>query len=342
MKTVLACAFSYLCLCVAAYAADEGLTKEQFLAALDAFQAKTRNIEFEVLAKQYDTVRGTGQLRETPYYYKTRIVMAEAPGRRVRFEREASLPWVGNNGKPMGRPALTMEQYAFNGKTATYIEWDTPAMVAPLHQWVLSGRPNQEIRGADYQSSGLALVAAYYDDAGLAQRLREAGDWTLTRAADGVFVVRARRNEYRGDRLIREITVDFNHGGAIVGTKDFVEEGALNTGYRNVVLKDFGDGIWMPESADSIMAATVLKYSFSNVKLNQSIPDSAFTLEFAPAHQVWDRRTGIKYLPDSPFRWLKYVSALLVGVMSPAGAAFVVLLLAGGAAVVIVRRGRRV
>lgn len=217
MRAFLAGVMAVAGLCAPAHAADGALSREGFLAALQAAQDRVSNIEYVVSGKRYMIESTSGEVRPTPYFYNARIVMAGAPGGRMRYERDSVVPWHLNSTSPE-QPIPMVDWFAFDGKTATTVAWRavlgrTKVQTLPSWQTIKRARDSNELTMYECIPTALMLIPTYYQDAGLAQTIARFKDWRLTHNTDGTYVVRYT------DALVfdRRITVDLSRGGAITG-----------------------------------------------------------------------------------------------------------------------------
>jgi hypothetical protein len=84
--------------------------------------------------------------------------------------------------------------------------------------------------------------------------------------------------------------------------------------YRNVVLKDYGGGMWMPEYAERY-GGHCDKATFSKIAVNQELPEDTFVLEVEPGAIVQDRIRNTHYTagPSGGEDLMKYVGDALDG-----------------------------
>jgi hypothetical protein len=331
VKATLACIISYLALCVAAHASDVGLTREQFVAALQSAQDNVKNVEFTITTRERK-IDSTGAIQDTPYYYRAHVITAAPFARNWRMEIESALRWYPNSSTTRCQTAVTYEEYAFNGRICTW-QQRTSEKGQILHQAILPQGDHDKIAQiSSTHFTGFDVIAPLYKEMGIAEYLRQLPAWQLSNHGQGLYTADGGRGE---------VTIDLSRGGNITAMSgDFVLPKSTIDEYRGIVLKQYGD-TWFPESAVLWRKFDEFKVSFEKVTINQELPKDTFAIKFDGDFQVWDRRTGIKYLANGPFGWFRYVSMFLVGLMTPAGGTFAALMTVASAVLIVVRRRQR-
>ncbi len=276
--------------------ATASLSKKDFLNLLAALQRQVRNLSWSAHTQTYDVDIETGELRKTPYYSNVKVIMAGEPGTRIRVDYDRGLPWIVG-GSLRAKPGLRLGAKAFNGKIGTHIERMPVGAdkAKPINQEITADRPKV---GMLRDTAGLNLFAPYYENVGLAQYFGELdeGKWQLLIGDQNTCTI----SENVEDVGRREITVNLAKGGAITGIK-YVLMGSVTGEYRNIILKEYDKGVWLPVSAEFVdilgpKTRRIKKIVFEEIKTNQDLPESTFVLDFVPGYQVYDKIANIKYI----------------------------------------------
>ena len=319
MRFVAAIAVLVSLLPLCAFAAENAMTKDEFLSALDKSQRQVANIELVVSAKRFDIDAETGEPRETPFYFDIRLIMADPAGQRILLVRDSAVASSWRRGSPAGRTVFTFEDYAFDGKIAVYKRVNdrgsgrnTAAAGGSPSQMILPAWPSAELEPST-KLAGLDLVPSFYEERGLAEALRACESWDITPRGPDVYLVRYAQSVTPQVSFSKEVTVDLKRG-AVTGVKKYngpVDPLLVDYELRNVVLADSG-GIWLPQSAEYSSGAVLFRLDFTGSGANRNLPKDAFTLTFDPNQRVYDVRTGIRYVPSGRLGWLKHVSSAVL------------------------------
>jgi len=287
--------------CQLSSGAASDISREDFVSLVEQCDAQISNLSFDVVREETWLTWKRGKPEPSAETVQPNVIsiraVLEGPARgKVRVEFDGDLPWA-KDGVHVSPPSPTKEWRAFNSKVETSIQFDTVSpgrKDMPITQSIWGQR--QIDTDALLGMSGVDLIPKYFKQTGLAECLRRSSDWTIERNDVGYTIRIPGEKGSPEDGGYWRIGFDPTYGTAVTGLEFCLDDGPVLFGYKNVTLQEV-DGVWLPASCDYFTVRSNAHLTFRSVKINQTLDEGVFVLDFYPGYPVGDNVNDVIFTP---------------------------------------------